>query len=84
LIDDSHLEVVLDAHLARETDVFCKPCLHCEAVALGFAYFARVARENFHAAGRAFGVAATAMQYIYASVFDGEDEFAPLVCVKSL
>src|SRR5205085_6693614 len=76
LVDDSHLQIVLDSHLTRQPDVLRKPRLQRESVALKLAHLARVACKNFDAAGRTLRVPAAAVQYVNASVLNREHELS--------
>ena len=84
LIDDPDVEIVFDEDLAREPNVFRQLGFHREPVALEFPHLARIAVEHLDATGGAAGVAATAMQNVYAGIFDCQDELFAFGCFKWL
>src|SRR5690349_22120364 len=74
------MQIVVNANLTRQPDVWFEFGLHREAIAFEFAHFARVAFEQLDAAGGAASVAAAAVKNIDAGVFDYQDEFLSLRC----
>jgi hypothetical protein len=62
LVDDSHVQIVDDANLAGKPRVIAQIGFCRQDGPFGLAYLARIARHNFHPAGRAARVPAAAMK----------------------
>ena len=65
----------MDANLARKSDVGRELRFHREAVSFELTHFTRLTLEDLDAAGGAARVAAAAVKYVDAGVFEGENEF---------
>jgi hypothetical protein len=77
LVDNTDLEIAVDANLARESNVWREFGFNSEAIAFEVAHFAWLAFQDLDAASGATSIAAAAVKNVDAGVFKGQDQFLP-------